>query len=258
MDRTLTLCAAATLATALLVPAEVFGQQGSAGPPPTPRAGASADLTGLWVSVVTEDWLYRMVTPAKGDRRNVPLNAAGIAATNEWDPAKDEAAGAQCKAYGAVGAMRQPGRLRISWADDATLKVEAEAGNQTRLLRFAGAAPLGDPAQGEATWQGDSVASWEYPGGRLGRGPVPQHGALKVVTRRMRPGYLQKNGVPYGANAVLTEYFHRTTEPNGDTWLVVIAVVDDPQYLNGPFVRSSNFKKLPDTATWEPEACSSR
>ncbi len=253
MDRIRHLCAAVALATLLLAPATVFGQQGRGGPPPTPRAAATVDLTGVWVAVVTEDWLYRMVTPAKGDRRNVPLNAAGIAATNAWDPAKDEADGAQCKAYGAVGAMRQPGRLRITWADDSTLKVETEAGNQTRLLRFAGSAQ-----QGEPTWQGDSVADWEYPGGRLGRGPVPQNGALKVVTRRLRPGYLQKNGVPYSANAVLTEYFHRTTEQNGDTWLVVIAVVDDPQFLNGPFVRSSNFKKLPDNATWESEACSSR
>ena len=253
MARLSYLCVAAACATTLLVPAEVFGQQGRGGPPPTPRAAASADLTGVWVSVVTEDWLYRMVTPAKGDRRNVPLNTAGIAVTDAWDPAKDEAAGEQCKAYGAVGAMRQPGRLRISWADDNTLKVETEAGNQTRLLHFARPAQAGEPA-----WQGDSVASWEYPGGRLGRGPVPQNGALKVVTTRMRPGYLQKNGVPYSANAVLTEYVHRTTEPTGDTWLVVIAVVEDPQYLNGPFVRSSNFKKLPDNATWEPEACASR
>ena len=102
------------------------------------------------------------------------------------------------------------------------------------------------------------MANWEYPGGRLGRGPVPQNGALKVVTRRMRPGYLQKNGVPYSANTVLTEYFHRTTEPSGDTFLVVIAVVEDPQYLNGPFVRSSNFKKVSNSVAWEPEACSSR
>ncbi len=74
----------------------------------------------------------------------------------------------------------------------------------------------------------------------------------------MRPGYLQKNGVPYGANAVLTEYFSRTMEPNGDSWLIVTAIVDDAQYLNVPFIRSTHFKKLPDTSAWEPEPCSSR
>ena len=247
MHRMLNLCAAAALVTTLFVPAEAFGQQGRGGPPAAPsapRATATVDLTGVWVSVVTEDWLYRMVTPAKGDRRNVPLNAAGIAATNAWDPANDEADGAQCKAYGAVGAMRQPGRLRITWADDSMLKVETEAGNQTRLLRFAGSAPEGEP-----TWQGDSAANWEYPGGRLGRGPVPQNGALKVVTRRMRQGYLQKNGVPYSANAVLTEYFHRTTEPSGDTWLVVGA--ENPyaiaHALGGRFVLGAKCPRDPSS-----------
>jgi len=75
----------------------------------------------------------------------------------------------------------------------------------------------------------------------------------------MRPGYLQKNGVPYGANATLTEYFARTIEPNGDSWLILTAVVEDAQYLTGRFVRSTHFKRLPDNnTTWEPEPCSVR
>jgi hypothetical protein len=75
----------------------------------------------------------------------------------------------------------------------------------------------------------------------------------------MRPGYLQKNGVPYSANAVQTEYFSRTLEPNGDSWLILTAIVEDPQYLTGPFIRSTHYKRLPDTNTaWEPEPCSSR
>jgi hypothetical protein len=98
-------------------------------------------------------------------------------------------------------------------------------------------------------------------GGGRGRGRGgPQGGTLKVVTTNMRPGYLQKNGVPYSANAVLTEYYTRATEPNGDTWLFVTHVVDDPQYLTGPFIRSTHYKKLPDTPApaWTPEACSAR
>ena len=72
-------------------------------------------------------------------------------------------------------------------------------------------------------------------------------------------GYLQKNGVPYSGNAVLTEYFSRTLEPNGDSWLILTSIVDDPQYLTGPFIRSTHYKKLPDTNTaWEPEPCSAR
>ena len=237
--------------------AHLFAQQGrggrAAGPPATPRENAPADITGYWVSLITEDWLYRMVTPPKGDRRNVPVNAAAIAVVNAWDPAKDEAAGEQCKAYGAVGTMRQPGRLHITWADASTLKIETEAGTQTRLLHFAPDAGGGGPS-----WQGDSTATWEY-GGRRGRGAASNNGSLKVVTKNLRPGYLQKNGVPYSANAVLTEYFSRTAEPNSDNWLILTAIVEDPQYLTVPFIRSSHFKRLPDTfAGWEPEPCSAK
>jgi hypothetical protein len=223
------------------------------------RAAAPVDLTGYWVTVVTEDWRYRMVTPARGDHPSVPLNAAGNALANAWDPAKDEAGGEQCRAYGAAGVMRTPGRIHITWQDDATLKIDTEAGTQTRLLGFTPSA-MGDATPG---WQGQSAATWEIAGARGGRGGAapagPRAGNLKVLTTRMRPGYLQKNGVPYSANAVLTEYFSRTVEPNGDSWLILTSIVEDPQYLTGPFIRSTHFKRLPDNNTaWEPEPCSAR
>ncbi len=232
--------------------------------PQAARDAAPVDLTGSWVSIVTEDWRYRMVTPAKGDHPSVPLNAAGNALANSWDPAKDEAeaGGTACKAFGPPGVMRAPGRVRISWQDEATLKIETEAGTQTRLLRFG---QTGAPSDA-ASVQGNSAAQWEFAGsarGGRGRAQGPATGSgqgnLKVVTTRMRAGYLQKNGVPYSGNAVLTEYFSRTLEPNGDSWLILTSIVDDPQYLTGPFIRSTHYKKLPDTnAAWEPEPCSSR
>ena len=42
------------------------------GPPPPQRSAresAPIDLTGQWVSIVTEDWRFRMVTPPAGDSR---------------------------------------------------------------------------------------------------------------------------------------------------------------------------------------------
>ena len=235
----------------------VHAQRGRGGAAPTtPKQQAPIDLTGYWVSVVTEDWRYRMITAPKGDHPGLPLNAEGNRVANAWDPAKDEEAGEQCKAYGAAGVMRAPGRLHVTWESDDSLKVETEAGTQTRLLLF-GPVPA---TSGAATWQGTSVAQWEMAGGRRGRGVAPQGGSLKVVTTHMRPGYLQKNGVPYGVNAVLTEYFSRTAEPNGDSWLIVTHIVEDPQYLTQPFIRSTHFKKLPDnvSSSWAPEACSAR
>jgi hypothetical protein len=245
------------LVLACALPAPLHAQRGGrgaqGGASVSARAAAPVDLVGRWVSVVTEDWRYRMVMPAKGDFPSIPLNAEGVRVANAWDPARDEAAGEQCRAYGAGGVMRAPGRIRVTWEGDNTLKVETEAGTQTRLLSFGPAPDVGASAPG---WQGLSAATWEFAGGRRGRA---QGGDLKVVTTRMRPGYLQKNGVPYSVNAVLTEYFARTIEENGDSWLILTAIVEDPQYLTGRFVRSTHYKRLPDNnAAWEPEPCSVR
>jgi hypothetical protein len=214
-------------------------------PPPAPTAKASApvDLTGYWVAVVNEDWRYRMVTPAKGDYRGVPITREALTIVNAWDPAADEAAGNQCKSYGAGAIMRVPGRIHITWQDDNTLGLDTDAGMQTRLFRFAAfAAPAGKP-----TWQGDSASRWER-----GRG-----GALTVVTTNMRAGYLRKNGVPYGENAKVTEYFDVAPLPNGGQLLVVTTGVDDPRYLTQPFIVSSHFKKEADGSKWDPTPCSS-
>ena len=224
------------------------------GPPPTGRAAAPEDVTGYWVSLVTEDWRYRMVTPAKGDYDGIPVNAEGKKLADAWDPAKDEAAGNQCKAYGAPAIMRVPGRLHITWQDDKTLKVETDAGTQTRLLHFDAKAPQ---ASGESAWQGYSIANWDHQAGG-GFGPPGPGGSLKVVTTRAKPGYLRKNGVPYSANAVVTEYLDAIKEPDGEQYLIVKTLVDDPQYLAGQFITSTHFKREPDGSKWHPTACAGR
>jgi hypothetical protein len=234
----------------LLVSSELLHAQGRGGPPRTPKDGAPIDLTGYWVAVVSEDWRFRMLTPAKGDYPDItPLNDAGKKIADAWDPAKDEAAGEQCKGYGALNIMRIPTRLHITWANDTTLKLDTDAGTQTRLFRFAQAAPPAGPPD----WQGFSVAQWEGPASGRGTG-----GSLKVVTTRLRPGYLQKNGVPYSASASMTEYFDVVKEPNGDQWLVVKSVIEDPQFLNRSFIRSTHFRKQADAAGWNPTPCSAR
>jgi len=97
------------------------GQRGAAQPPQTAEAAAPIDITGYWVSIVTEDWRWRMTTPPKGDYAGVPLNAEARKIADAWDPAKDEASGEQCKSYGAANIMRVPGRIHITWQDDQTL-----------------------------------------------------------------------------------------------------------------------------------------
>ena len=225
--------------------------QGRGGPaaPRTAKAAALYDITGYWVSVVTEDWRFRMVTPPKGDYTGISLNAEGRKVADAWDPAKDEAAGEQCKSYGAPTIMRVPGRLHITWQDDQTLKIETDSGQQSRVLHFDAAENPG------GTWQGYSKGMWEMV--PVGRGVTPV-GSLKVVTTKLKPGYLRKNGVPYSANVMLTEYLDRVNEPNGDAYLVVTSTIEDPTYLAQPYLTASHYRKQPDSSGWRPAPCSSR
>jgi hypothetical protein len=271
----------------------IAAAQAQSAPTPSPRTQAPRDIAGYWVSIVTEDWHWRMVTPRKGDYASLPLNGEGRRVADLWDPRRDAAAGNGCKAYGAAAIMRVPGRVRITWEDDTTLKLETDAGTQTRRLLFGRESSRGwrITARGEVEWfeagrdapapagprqwQGYSVARWDmaadpaavrkaafFPGG-LGTGAdgagiaAPgRYGSLHVVTTRMKPGYLRKNGVPYSGNAVVTEDYDFRTEDDGTQWFTVTTVVEDPEYLSAPFVTSTDFRKEPDGSKWRPAPCS--
>ena len=240
-----TLTAAAMLLIAALAPAG-RGEAQEARPPLAPqtaKAAAPVDLTGYWVAFVTEDWRFRMMTPPKGDFTRVPLTAEGIRVANAWNPAADAAAGNECKPFGAAAIMRVPGRLHVTWPDDNTLRLDTDAGMQTRLFRFR-AAPA---AAGRPAWQGESRARWDN---------AAPSGSLEVVTTNLRAGYLRRNGVPYSDNARVTEYFDVAPQPDGTPLLVVTTIVEDPVYLQRPFVVSSHFKKEADASRWEPTPCS--
>ena len=244
-------------------------------PPATARASAPFDPTGQWVSIITNNWRTRMVPPPRSDYADIPLNDAGRKVADAWDPVKDEAARAECKYYGAASIMFQPTRLRVTWQDDQTLRIDTDAGTQTRLFRFANATAAGTATAtaptGARTYQGTSVASWESRraaagggGGGGGRGggvaPNPAARYLKVTTTNMLPGYLRKNGVPYGERASLIEYFDVFREPDGTTMMIVTIAVTDPEFLNGQYAVIAHFKKesAADAAKWEPSPCSAR
>jgi hypothetical protein len=235
------------------------GAQGGRGNQPAPAGRGNApidapfDPTGYWVSIVSDEWRYRMLTPPKGNVDYVPINAEGRRVAGEWDPAKDEAAGEACRGYGAGGIMRLPGRLHITWQDPNTLKMDIDNGTQTRLFHFGDSQPSSNEPP---SWQGYSVAEWELPGGR---GPAsPGAGQLKAVTTHLRPGYLRKNGVPYSGAAVLTEYLVVLTDDDGLQYLAVTTMLEDPAYLLQPWVRTSQFRKQPDAKGWNPTLCSAR
>lgn len=229
----------------------------------TAREMAPVDLTGTWVSVITEDWRYRMVTPPHGELHGLPLTPLAEEVMNAWDPDADEAAGLACKGYAAPNLMRLPGRARISWENEWTLKIEYDHGEQTRLLHFDGT----PPADTERNWQGYSVAQWQrqttlargigFFG--VGGGVGDLLGPLEINTTNLREGYLRKNGVPFTEDAVLTEYIvWRQDTVTGEEWFSLISAVEDPTYLRGLYIRSSEFRKESDDSMWSPRPCSVR
>jgi hypothetical protein len=213
---------------------------------------APIDLTGYWVSYVTENWRYRMVTPAKGEYRRIPASPAALPIINAWDPVADQRAGNQCKSYGAAAIMSVPGRLHITWQDADTLRIDTDAGTQTRLIRFTARAP-GDTSASASrpTWQGESIARWE-------RVAAPDKGgSLRVVTSNMRAGYLRKNGVPYSERTTMSEHFDVAPLPMAARFSSSTRSSRIPVYLNAPYVVSPHFKKEPDGSKWDPTPCSS-
>jgi hypothetical protein len=256
ISRALAICAAATVLSSVAVAAQGRGEQ-PAQPAPTPRAAAPIDLTGYWAAIVNEDWRWRMVTPPKGDYASLPLTDEARKIADTWDVSKD----GRCEAYGAAALLRMPTRLHVTWESEGVLKIDTDAGQQTRRLFFDRSR---QPPAGRSL-QGFSLAEWERPAraggaGRGGRGGAAQTGPapganLKVVTTRLSGGWLRRNGVPYSENATVTEYFDRFKAPNGDEWLAVTTVVTDPRYLNQDFVTSSHFKREADGSKWSPLAC---
>ncbi len=245
------------LAAAAFVTADAVNAQPRPGAPPAAansRAAAPIDLTGQWVAIVNEDWRWRMITPPKGDYASVPLNAEGRRVADQWDPSQDGA----CEAYGAAALLRMPTRLRIRWDGDERLVLETDAGRQVRTLDFGS-----PPPAGARSLQGRSVAKWVTPpraaGGPglvgAGGGAAQAGGYLEVQTTNLAPGWLRRNGVPYSEDTAVTEYFARFAAPNGDEWLMMTTIVDDPRYLTQRYVVSNHFRKEPEGGRWSPRAC---
>jgi hypothetical protein len=200
----------------------------------TPKEAAPVDLSGYWMSVIAEDWRWRVLDPPKGDVASLPLNWEGMRVTNEWEE-NDQGT---CKMFGAASLMRNPTRVRFEWDDDNTLRVETDHGEQTRLFHFDGATPGPEHPH---SLQGYSVASWD-------------HSGLKVMTTHLSAGYLRKNGVPYSSDATVTEYYDMYSAFE-DTWMTVTTIVEDPKYLVRTYNTSLDFKQLADGSAWNPRPC---
>jgi hypothetical protein len=262
----------AVLTQAGLTQAGQPGRGQAAGPAAAgARAAAPVDLTGYWVSIVTEDWIERMSPSSPpsgiigggrgGGGGGGGGGRGGGGAAPAVAPSTDP-----CRVYAAGGSMRVPGRLNVTWADDNTLKIDMDAGTQTRLLHFN--AP--QPSSLQKTLQGYSVATWDAGaraggfgggggGGGAGRGqagapaaaPAPRWGVLRVVTTNLSGGYLLSSRSHYSDNAVLTEQFMKHSDFGVDYVTVTATVQDGAQNR----IVSSTFKKEPDGSRFAPSGC---
>ena len=244
------------IAFLMLAPVGLFAQggRGGGGAPPAaaqgPKAAAPVDLTGYWVSIVTEDWIERMSPDSP------PSGTGGARGLGNRGPEAAPAGADPCRVYAAGGSLRVPGRLHITWADDTTLKVEMDAGTQTRLFHFNPTTP----APTEKSLQGYSVATWELANGR-GRGgfgaPAPAAnaprpwGSLNVVTTALKSGYLLSSRSAYSDNATLTEYLSKHSDFGVDYMTVTAMLQDGARTI----VTSSTFKKETDGAKFKPSGC---
>ena len=164
--------------------------------PPSARDQAPWDPSGYWVSLITQNWRWRMVVVGPGDYIGIPINAEAKRIADTFNRAEAEAAGKQCEAHGGGIVMDLPERIRIGWQDANDLKVETDTAMQTRLLHFM-AAGRGAPGGAQAarpsrstemapSLQGYSVARWVTPGGGQRGGRGRGHAAL---TLRLDRGY---------------------------------------------------------------------
>ncbi len=229
---------------------------GPSGPAPSSQEAAAFDMTGYWVSVVTEDWRWRMMVAEPGDTDNgTPLNQAGRELAEAWRPDDNEVE--SCLAFGGAGILRYPGRLHISWADEETLRIDFSAGEQTRLLHFNDEAST---TNATSSLQGYTTASWHKERQTRGMGFGPQvtsfeGGNLKAYTRNLMPAFLQRNGVPYSDQTTIEDYYKVIDAPNGDRWLIITSVVSDPVYLRQNWITSTNFKYEANGDNWDPIDC---
>jgi hypothetical protein len=191
---------------------------------PGPRG---IDLSGEWTPLFHEDQPERIPGPDIGDYLGIPLNAAARLHADSWDASILTLPEHQCKPHPSDYSSRGPANLRI-WKeiDRDTQQVVAWHTHISwqapeRTIYMDGRPH--PPEYAAHTWQGFSTGKWE--------GDM-----LTVTTTHLKRGWIRRNGIPRSDTASVTERFVR----HGDV-LTLITWINDPVYLEEPFIRTSNW-----------------
>lgn len=189
----------------------------------------SVDLSGMWAALVLEDWYDRVPGGGLGDYIGIPINEAGRQKALSWDASILSQPERQNQPHPAQYSFRGPRPdLRFEQILEPITdrligyRTNGTFGRADRTIWLDGR-PHPDPAYGLHTWDGFSTGEW-------------LNGVLVVTTTHMKYGVYQRNGVPASPYGVMTEYFFRH-----GTYLSMVSYIDDPVYLEEPFVRSQTW-----------------
>ena len=191
-------------------------------------ASAQIDISGEWASHTNEDQPHRVPGAELGDFTGLPINAAARQKANEWDASILSLPEEVAEPHPAQYFMRGPGpNMRIRKVTDPVTQtliaytLEGVFGRDDRVIWMDGR-PHPSP-YAEPTWAGFST------GQIVGN-------ELVVTTTHMKYGRIQRNGVPSSQKGVMTEHFIRH-----GSYLTMVSIVDDPVYLEEPFIRSQSW-----------------
>jgi cyclase len=221
------------LLAATLLPAAAFAQP--------PRTLVPPDISGEWALQNDEEpgVVGGLGQPPLGDYLGIPFNEAGrmradTSAESIWGTPEY-----QCRPHSAPHQWRGLGGARIlKEQDPLTREVRAYHVQFMRSLDrpiFMDGRPH-PPAWAPHTWTGFSTGQW------VGN-------TLKVTTTHLKDGYLKRGGPQTSDLYTMTEYLARH-----DDILTITTVVDDPVYLDEPYVQSTTYVYDP-TASVQMETC---
>jgi len=188
---------------------------------------AEKNLAGVWAGTYAEDWPDRFPGPELGDYAGLPLNAADRLRAESWSASLIALPEYQCRVHPADYA-NSFADIRIWDERDpisevlVALHLQHFAWQTRRVIWMDGREH--PHANALHTSMGFSTGKWN--------GHV-----LTVTTTHLKEGWLRRNGVARSDMATVTEHFIR--HGNILTWTVI---VDDPTYLEEPFIRNRDYR----------------